>query len=233
MRCKHPFKKIELQPCWPILRSNSAIRPSDQRCSPLPGNTLPGPCRNSRRQRCSTLAFTSNARATLLQPPHSGQFELLGENPSRQPHDSILLEWILSLNWLCQEWGQVQHHARLFQLHELGAAILSPVRATVKDQKQPIRAGQIAQRPDRAGLVGQCKLRNSFARIWAGCIAIVCSPDVTRSHLGWNWQPCGSQPSKFSHGCGLFGEILGRMIHSTMVASCDVVVLVTSAARVS
>ena len=59
-----PLQKIDFSACWPILRSNSAIRPSDQRCFPLPGNTLPGPCRNSRRQRCSTLAFTSNARAT-------------------------------------------------------------------------------------------------------------------------------------------------------------------------
>src|SRR6266702_2579550 len=49
--------------CSPTLRSNSAIRPSDQRCFPFPGNTLPGPCRNSRRQRCNTLGFTSNARA--------------------------------------------------------------------------------------------------------------------------------------------------------------------------
>ena len=29
----------------------------------FPGNALPGPCRNSRRQRCSTLGLTSNARA--------------------------------------------------------------------------------------------------------------------------------------------------------------------------
>ena len=106
-------------------------------------------------------------------------------------------------------------------------------RATVKDQKQPVRAGGILQRPDGAGLAGQCELRKSLARIWGGCIAIVCSPDVTRTHLGWDCQPGGSQPSKFSHGCGLFGEILGRMIHSTIVASCDAVVLVTSTARVS
>src|ERR1700747_170801 len=60
--------------CWPILRSNSAIRPSDQRCFPLPGNTLPGPWRNSRRQRCSTLVFTSNARATsLMETPCSSR----------------------------------------------------------------------------------------------------------------------------------------------------------------
>ena len=64
MRCKHPFKKSISSACWPILRSNSAIRPSAQRRFPVPGNTLPGPWRNSRRQRCSTFAFTSNARAT-------------------------------------------------------------------------------------------------------------------------------------------------------------------------
>ncbi len=30
MRCKHPFKKSISSACWPTLRSNSAIRPSDQ-----------------------------------------------------------------------------------------------------------------------------------------------------------------------------------------------------------
>src|SRR5215471_5349228 len=64
MRCKQPFKKSISRACWPTFRSNSAICPSDQRCFPLPGNALPGPCRNSRRQRCNTFGFTSNARAT-------------------------------------------------------------------------------------------------------------------------------------------------------------------------
>src|ERR1700683_1702735 len=63
MRCEPPFKKSISSVCWPTLRSTSAIRPSDQRCFPLPGKTLPAPWRNSRRQRCSTLGFTSNARA--------------------------------------------------------------------------------------------------------------------------------------------------------------------------
>src|SRR6266853_1055202 len=63
MRCKQPFKKSISKACWPTLRSNSAIRPSAQRCFPLPGNALPGPVRNSRRQRCSTFGLTSNARA--------------------------------------------------------------------------------------------------------------------------------------------------------------------------
>jgi hypothetical protein len=57
MCCKHPFKKSISSACWPTFRSNSAIPPSDQRGFPLPGNTLPGPCRNSRRQRCNTFGF--------------------------------------------------------------------------------------------------------------------------------------------------------------------------------
>src|SRR6185312_13178685 len=64
MRCKHPFKKSISSACWPIFLSSSAIRPSDQRCLPLPGNTLPGASRNSRRQRCSTFGLTSTPRAT-------------------------------------------------------------------------------------------------------------------------------------------------------------------------
>jgi hypothetical protein len=63
VRCKHPFKKSISKVCWPTFRSSSAIRPSDQRCLPLPGKAFPGPSRNSRCQRCNTLGFTSNARA--------------------------------------------------------------------------------------------------------------------------------------------------------------------------
>ncbi len=66
-------------------------------------------------------------------------------------------------------------------------------------------------------MVGQGELRNSLARIWAGGIAVVGGPDVTRPHLGWNRQTGGSEPSEFSHSCGFFREILGRMIHSNMV----------------
>src|SRR4051794_4787381 len=65
-RCKHPFKKSISSACWPILRSSSAILPSDHRCVPLPGKAFPGPCRNSRRQRCRTLGLTSNARAASV-----------------------------------------------------------------------------------------------------------------------------------------------------------------------
>jgi hypothetical protein len=64
MRCKQPFKKSISRTCCPIFRSSSGTRPSDQRCFPLPGKTLPGPARNSRRHRCRTFGFTSNPRAT-------------------------------------------------------------------------------------------------------------------------------------------------------------------------
>src|ERR1039457_1270851 len=116
MRCKHPFKKSISRACWPILRSNSAMRPSAQRCLPWPGNTLPGPVRNSRRQRCSTLALTSNARAASpMETPCSSRrtaaslnsfVNILLDNPMTQ----FSFEWILSLNSLCQKWGQVHDH---------------------------------------------------------------------------------------------------------------------------
>src|SRR5579864_7299587 len=90
------------------------MRPSAQRCLPCPGNTLPGPCRISRRQRCRTLGFTSSARATSpIELPRSSRctaaslnslVNILLDNPMTQ----FSFGWILSLNWLCQKWGQVQ-----------------------------------------------------------------------------------------------------------------------------
>src|SRR6202011_976139 len=114
MRCKHPFKKSISSACWPILRSSSAMRPSAQRCLPWPGNTLPGPWRTSRRQRCSTLGFNSSARApSPMELPRSSRctaaslnslVNILLDNPMTQ----FSFGWILSLNWLCQHCGQVQ-----------------------------------------------------------------------------------------------------------------------------
>jgi hypothetical protein len=112
----------------------------------------------------------------------------------------------------------------LFQLHELGAAILSPVRATVKYQKQAIWAREVVQRPDGAGLIWQGELRNALARIWAGRIAVVGSPEVTLSHLGWNRKAGVAQPPEFSHGCRFFRKIVRNSIHATMVPSCNVLV---------
>ena len=60
--------------CWPILRSNSPIRPSLQRCFPLPGTAFPVPCRNSRRQRWSTFGLTSSALdASAIDTPCSSR----------------------------------------------------------------------------------------------------------------------------------------------------------------
>src|SRR5258706_1047739 len=86
---------------------------SAQGCLPGPGNTFPGPGRISRRQRCSTFGFTSNARATSpIELPRSSRctaaslnslVNILLDNPMTQ----FSFGWILSLNWLCQKWGQV------------------------------------------------------------------------------------------------------------------------------
>src|SRR5262249_30520441 len=62
--CKARFKKSISMACWPTLRSSSATRLSSARLLPTPLNAC-SPCScNSRRQRCSSLGFTSNARAT-------------------------------------------------------------------------------------------------------------------------------------------------------------------------
>jgi len=109
-----PLQKIELQ----RLLADFAFQLGDPTLGPtllpLPGNTLPGPWRNSRRQRCSTLAFTSNARATSpMETPCSSRrtaaslnslVNILLDNPMTQ----FSFEWILSLNRLCHKWGQLQ-----------------------------------------------------------------------------------------------------------------------------
>jgi hypothetical protein len=87
MRCKQPFKKSISRACWPISRSSSAIRPSDHRCFPLPGNALPGPSRNSRHQEtpcssCLTAASLNSFVNCLRDNPvtqilHSMNFECL------------------------------------------------------------------------------------------------------------------------------------------------------------
>ena len=66
------FKKSISSTCWPILRSNSAMRPSDYRCFPFPRNTLPGAWRN--RQRRGTLGFTSKHRYLAQRDPCSSRW---------------------------------------------------------------------------------------------------------------------------------------------------------------
>src|SRR5277367_6633099 len=108
------------------------MRPSAQRCLPYPGNTLPDPWRISRRQRCSTFGFTSNARATSpIELPRSSRctaaslnslVNILLDNPlTHSP-----FQWILSLNWLCQKWGQV-HRLTNPRTHLTPATTTGPV----------------------------------------------------------------------------------------------------------
>jgi hypothetical protein len=87
----------------------------------------------------------------------------------------------------------------------------------VKYKKQAIWAREIVKSPDGAGLIGQGELGNPLARVRAGGISVVCSPDVTLSHFGWNRQAGLSQPPEFSHGCRFFREIVRNAIHATIV----------------
>src|ERR1019366_3599047 len=114
------------------LRSSSATRPSDQRRCPWPGNALPGACRNSRRQRSNTLGLPSNPRATSAsETPASSRrtaaslnslVNCLRDNPMTQ----FSIHWILSLNRLCQKWGQVQSPALpLIQKQRLSSLLIN------------------------------------------------------------------------------------------------------------
>src|ERR1700677_4638200 len=69
-----------------------------------------------------------------------------------------------------------EERAGLFQLDQLGAAVLSPIGASVKHQKQTLGAGQILDRPQFAVLIRKGERRDSLTWLGPGSIAIVRRP---------------------------------------------------------
>src|SRR6516225_3150988 len=112
--CKQPFKKSISTACWPTFRSNWATLPSSQRRFPRPGKALPGPWRNSLRQRCNRFGLTSNARATsAIDAPASHRCKAASFNSFVNfRRDNIMSQFsihrILTLNRLSQKAWQVQ-----------------------------------------------------------------------------------------------------------------------------
>jgi hypothetical protein len=96
-------------------------------------------------QRCSTFGFTSSARATSpSDTPCSNRWtaaslnsllKILLDNPMTQ----FSFEWILSLNWLCQKWGQVQLQLKPFH-SDLDAR--SDLSGTLKRDPKPVNLRQ-------------------------------------------------------------------------------------------
>jgi hypothetical protein len=102
MRRKQFFKKSISSVCWPIFRSSCAFSFSSHRRLPAPGNEFPGASRNSCRQRCNKLGFTSNARATsATEEPDSSRctaasfisrVNFLRDNPMSQNLHSMIFD---------------------------------------------------------------------------------------------------------------------------------------------
>ena len=67
--------------CCPIFRSSLACCVSSQRRLPKPGKALPGPWRNSRRQRCKPLGSTDLPRRPVPLPQSSIPFPAAGPRP--------------------------------------------------------------------------------------------------------------------------------------------------------
>ena len=62
---------------------------------------------------------------------------------------------------------------RELQLDELVAAVGSPISAAAEDQQQPVRSGQIVQRPNLTVLVGEGKIGHPLANVRSGPITVI------------------------------------------------------------
>ena len=96
---------------------------------------------------------------------------------------------------------------RLFQLDQLGAAVLSPIGTAVKYEKKAPRPGEIGQRPYDARLIRERKRGNALARFGTGSVMIVGSLDVFGAQFVWNRLSGGSEPSELTHDGGFFSQI--------------------------
>jgi imidazolonepropionase-like amidohydrolase len=100
----------------------------------------------------------------------------------------------------------------VFQLDQLGAAVLSPVRAAVKNQKEAVRASEIGERAHVAVLIGEREIRDSFTRFRAGLVVIVGGLKVFGVQLGRDGFASRAQPTEFAHDGGLFSQVFGNLV---------------------
>jgi hypothetical protein len=101
---------------------------------------------------------------------------------------------------------------RVFQLDQLGAAVLSPVRAAVKNQEEAVRASEIGERAQFAALIGEGEIRDSFTRLRAGLVVIVGGLKVFGVQLGRDGLASRAQPAEFAHDGGFFSQISGYLV---------------------
>jgi hypothetical protein len=95
----------------------------------------------------------------------------------------------------------------LLQLDELGTAVLSPIGASIKEEKQALGSGEIGERPRNAFLVWKGEIGDALARLRSRSVAIIGGVNVPGVQLGWNGLSGGTKPSELPHDRGFFGEI--------------------------
>jgi len=139
------------------------------------------------------------ADAALLRKLHK-RFE--GVVADRRQADALLL----------------QQMPRVFQLDQLGAAVLSPVRATVKNQEEAVRASEIGEHAQVAMLIGEGEIGDSFTWLRAGLVVIVGGVKVFGVQLGRDGFTSRAQPAEFAHDGGFFSQVFGGLVARVHIA---------------
>jgi hypothetical protein len=84
---------------------------------------------------------------------------------------------------------------RELQLNELVAAVGSPISAAAEDQQQPVRSGQIVQRPNLTVLIGEGKIWHFLANFRSGPITIILGLDKLQPVLRRDVRATRSHPA--------------------------------------
>jgi len=106
----------------------------------------------------------------------------------------------------------LNHRTRFFQLDQLGSAVASPIRASVKNKEQSVGTREIRDGPRNAFLIRKREIGYALPGRWAGGVAIVGGVYVLRLQLGGDGQSRGAKPSELPHDRGFFLEILWGVV---------------------
>jgi NIPSNAP len=105
-----------------------------------------------------------------------------------------------------------EYRPRLFQLDQLGTAVLSPIGTAVKHEKQPVRAREVRDRPQNACLIRKREFGNVPTRLRTSCVAVIRRPQVLRVQFGRNMLPSRPQTTELPHDRGFLGKIFRELV---------------------
>ena len=104
----------------------------------------------------------------------------------------------------------------MFQLDQLGTAILSPIGASVKHENEADRSGKVGERPQGAILIRKGEIRNKLTRFGAGRVAIVGGGEVCGVQLGRDGRSSGAEPPKLVHDRRFFRKIFRDVVRHNL-----------------